>query len=203
MQCVWQDQRSISHVVILNCNQTLNANLYFQQQQPEHENQRKRFILINGRNVVLHHDTAKLDSARIKQEKNLGSLPHLIHHIHQTLHQVISIFSVLNKMFWTTKKILKKISWKSWRKSSSTRSQQNFVWVKTTSYVVPSINFQTFFVEAFKIVVDSWKFSMLLLYILWDDWLISMISASNEQLQQQLEYTLLKPNCHSWWISKM
>ena len=44
---------------------------------------------------------------------------------------------------------------------------------------------------------------MLLLYILWDDWPISMISASNEQLQQQLEYTLLKPDCHSWWISKM
>ena len=30
-----------------------------------------------------------------------------------------------------------------------------------------------------------------------------MISGSNEQLQQQLEYTLLKPDCHSWWISKM
>ena len=30
-----------------------------------------------------------------------------------------------------------------------------------------------------------------------------MISASNEQLQQQLEYTLLKPDCHSWSISKM
>ena len=30
-----------------------------------------------------------------------------------------------------------------------------------------------------------------------------MISDSNEQLQQQLEYTLLKPACHSWWISKM
>ena len=30
-----------------------------------------------------------------------------------------------------------------------------------------------------------------------------MISASNEQLQQQLEYTLLKPGCHTWWISKM
>ena len=30
-----------------------------------------------------------------------------------------------------------------------------------------------------------------------------MISASNEQLQQQLEYTLLKPDYHSWWISKM
>ena len=26
------------------------------------------------------------------------------------------------------------------------------------------------FVRTFKIVVDSWKFSMLLLYILWDDW---------------------------------
>ena len=28
-------------------------------------------------------------------------------------------------------------------------------------------------------------------------------SSSNEQLQQQFEYTLLKPDCHSWWISKM
>ena len=30
-----------------------------------------------------------------------------------------------------------------------------------------------------------------------------MISGSKEQLQQQLEYTLLKSDCHSWWISKM
>ena len=30
-----------------------------------------------------------------------------------------------------------------------------------------------------------------------------MISGSNKQLQQQLEYTLLKPDCHSWWISKI
>ena len=44
---------------------------------------------------------------------------------------------------------------------------------------------------------------MLFLYILWDDWPIFMISGSNEQRQQQLEYTLLKPDCHSWWISKM
>ena len=44
---------------------------------------------------------------------------------------------------------------------------------------------------------------MLLLYILWDDWPIFMISGLNEQLQQQVEYTLLKPDCHSWWISKM
>ena len=43
---------------------------------------------------------------------------------------------------------------------------------------------------------------MLLLYIAWDDWHISMSSGSNEQLQQKLEYTILKPDCHSWWISK-
>ena len=66
-----------------------------------------------------------------------------------------------------------------------------------------TISFQTFFVWAFKIVVDSWKFSILLLYILWDDRPILRISPSNEQLQQQLEYTLLKPDSHSWWISKL
>ena len=44
---------------------------------------------------------------------------------------------------------------------------------------------------------------MLLLYILWDDRQTFMNLGSNEQLQQQLEYTLLKPDCHSWWISKM
>ena len=63
--------------------------------------------------------------------------------------------------------------------------------------------FPDFFVQAFKIVVNSWKFSMLMLYILWDDWPILMISGLNEQLQQQLEYTLLKPDCQSWWISKI
>ena len=63
--------------------------------------------------------------------------------------------------------------------------------------------FPDFFVQAFKIVLDSWEFSMLLLYILWDNWPIFMISGSNQQLQQQLENTLLKPDCHSWWISKM
>ena len=73
--------------------------------------------------------------------------------------------------------------------------------VKVSSIYVVSRLF--FFVLAFKIVEDSWKFNMLLLHILWDDWPIFMISALNEQLQQQLEYTLLKPDCHSWWISKM
>ena len=70
-------------------------------------------------------------------------------------------------------------------------------------YVVTSICLQTFFIWAFKMVVASWKFSILLLYIFWDGWPSCMILASNEQLQQQLEYTLLKPDCHSWGISKM
>ena len=47
--------------------------------------------------------------------------------------------------------------------------------------------FPDFFVQVFKIVVDTWKSSILLLYMVWDDWPIFMISDSNEQLQQQLE----------------
>ena len=70
-------------------------------------------------------------------------------------------------------------------------------------YEVHPIILQTFFIWPFKSDVDSWTFTMLLLYILWDDWPIFMIPDSNEQLQQQLEYTLLKPDCHSGGISKM
>ena len=85
----------------------------------------------------------------------------------------------------------------------------NWFWfVLITFFIIKNLRgafsrFPDFFVQAFKIVVDSWKFSMLLLCISWDDWPMFMISASNEHLQQQLEYTLLKPYCHRWWISKM
>ena len=65
-------------------------------------------------------------------------------------------------------------------------------------YVVHSIGFQPFFVQAFKIVVDSWKFTMLLLYILWDDCQFLWF-----QIPMNSYSTLLKPDCHSWWISKM
>ena len=78
-----------------------------------------------------------------------------------------------------------------------------FIYISCISiYMVPLICFQTYFVQIFKIVVESWKFTMLLLYILWDNWPIFMISGWNELLQQQLEYTLLKTACLSWWISK-
>ena len=66
-----------------------------------------------------------------------------------------------------------------------------------------TISFQTFIEWAFKIALDSRKFRLLLLYILWEDWTIFMISGSDELLQLELEYTLLKPDCHSWWISKI
>ena len=66
-----------------------------------------------------------------------------------------------------------------------------------------TISFQTFFVLAFKIIEDSWKFCRLSLYILWEDWPIFIISGSNELLQQELEYTLPNPDYHSWCISKM
>jgi len=55
--------------------------------------------------------------------------------------------------------------------------------------------FPDFFVQAFRIVVDSWKLSMLLLYLLWDGW---PIFDQVEQLQYELEYTLLKPACRSY-----
>ena len=69
--------------------------------------------------------------------------------------------------------------------------------------VVLSVSFMTFLYWAFKIVADSWKTSMLLLYILYDNGPFSMISVSKEQLPQELEYNILKPYCHSWWISTM
>ena len=86
--------------------------------------------------------------------------------------------------------------------------QDGRIWFELSYYKNYSLRgtfnkFPDFFVLAFKIIVDSRKFSMLLLYTLWDARPIFMISGSNEQLQQQLEYTLLKPDCHSGIISKM
>ena len=68
--------------------------------------------------------------------------------------------------------------------------------------MVHSISFQTFFVQAFKIVVDLKIQYVIAIYLM--RWLTNFYDfSSNEQLQQQLEYTLLKPHCHSCWISKM
>ena len=80
----------------------------------------------------------------------------------------------------------------------------SYIYIYIYIYIYGEFNhFPDFLGGSFKIDGDSWKYSMLLLYTLWDDWPIFMISCSNEQLQQQLEYTLLKSDCHGWWISKM
>ena len=98
---------------------------------------------------------------------------------------------------------LERIKTKIWRQKMFILFYQICLEEMLPKYIYEHI-FQTFFFsQAFEIVVDSWKFSMLLLYIVWDDWPIFMISASNEQLQQQFEYILLNPDWHSWWISKM
>ena len=67
------------------------------------------------------------------------------------------------------------------------------------------MNISTYIGGAFNKFPDFlyWYLKLLLLYIIWDDWSIFLIPGSNEQLQQQLEYALLKPDCHSWWLSKM
>ena len=71
-------------------------------------------------------------------------------------------------------------------------------------YICGAFNkFPDFFVQAIKFVVDSWKFTKLLLYIYWDDRPIIMLTGSNEQLPQELVYTPLNADCHKWWISKM
>ena len=49
--CIWWDHHGI-HFKFLNCNQTLSADLYFQQLQHVNENlQRKHPALVNQRNV--------------------------------------------------------------------------------------------------------------------------------------------------------
>ena len=65
-------------------------------------------------------------------------------------------------------------------------------------YVVNSVSFQTFFVQAYKNCRRLLKIQYLIAIHL-----MIWLSASNEQLQLQLEYTLLKPDCNTWWISKM
>ena len=59
--------------------------------------------------------------------------------------------------------------------------------------------FPDLFVQAIEIVVDSWVCYCYISYEMTNQF----FSVSNEQLQQQLEYTLLELGCHSWCISKM
>ena len=116
-------------------------------------------------------------------------------------------------VFFVTKKLIRKKKKKNslytysklaWTHTHTHTHTHTYIYIYIYIYIRDAFNkFAYFFEQAFKFVIDSWKLSMLLLYILWDDWPIFMISGSKEQLQQQLDYTLLKPDYHSRWISKM
>ena len=57
------------------------------------------------------------------------------------------------------------------------------------AYVRGAFNkFPDFFVQAFKIIVDAWKFSMLLLYILWNDRPIFMIQINSNSSNWNTTY---------------
>ena len=77
-----------------------------------------------------------------------------------------------------------------------------YIYIKSI-YVVHSISFQTFLYRHLKLVqtLENSVSYCYASYEMTDQFF--MISSSNEQLQQELEYTLLKPDCHSWRISKM
>ena len=64
-----------------------------------------------------------------------------------------------------------------------------------------TISFQTFF-KHLKLLTTL-ENSLCYCYTSYEITQIFMISRSNEQLEQELEYTPLKLDCHSWRISKM
>ena len=76
-------------------------------------------------------------------------------------------------------------------------SLANFVSLEQI-YVVHSISFQTFFVWAFKIVVDSWKFTVIHLM----RWLTNFYDFSFKWTATAA-IGIHPTDCHSWWISKM
>ena len=108
------------------------------------------------------------------------------------LHRVIWYQAFLSKYNWFWNGVIWLADWavivttildQSWNMDVSTNTHTHtdtythththtHIYIYIYIYVVHSISFQSFFffVLAFIIVVDSWKFTMLLLYILWDDW---------------------------------
>ena len=63
--------------------------------------------------------------------------------------------------------------------------------------------FPDYFVQVFQIVINLKMQDVIAIHLMRWLTIFFMISGSNEQLSQQFEYSLLKPDCHSWWISKM
>ena len=72
MLCVQWDHRDVVHFDFFYRNQTLNADLFSQQQQCVYENlQRKRLALINKINIMLLPNNSRPDLAKITQDKKV------------------------------------------------------------------------------------------------------------------------------------
>ena len=67
------------------------------------------------------------------------------------------------------------------RKDTHTHTHTHTLYIYIYIYILGAFNKfpGLFLIQAFKIVVDSWNLTMLLLYILWNDWQILKISGSN------------------------
>ena len=78
-----------------------------------------------------------------------------------------------------------------------------YIYIYIYIYIRGAFNkFPDFFVQAFKIVINSWKLENFPIHLM--RWLANFYDFSFKwAATEKLEYTLLKPDCHSWWISKM
>ena len=69
MLCVW-DWKRIVHYELLSSNQTINSELYCEQlQRLQQAIERKRPELINRRDIVFHHDNARLHTSLMTRQK--------------------------------------------------------------------------------------------------------------------------------------
>ena len=78
---MWWGRRGIIHFELLNRNETVTADVYFQQLQRVHQSLlEKRPALVNRKNVVLLHNNARPHTARVTQgnflELGRSVLPH-------------------------------------------------------------------------------------------------------------------------------
>ena len=140
MLCEWWDQCCIIHFMFLNDNQTLNADLYFQQLQHVHENLlRKCFALIWRGNIVLLHDNTKPHSVRIKQEKILDLSwsvllhpPYLPDFLPSDFHVFCSLQNAMNdQKFFQENQVRMFVG-----KLLELENQLNFTWEEKTSNLI-------------------------------------------------------------------
>ena len=135
-------------------------------------------------------DDERLHPARSILEKYWiwAGLFYPIHHIHQALHQVISFFFLLYKMFLITKDFLMKIQWKRSWQTSWAQNQLNFTWEESTSYLINGKRW-------FKIMANILLFEIKsLLNYSWIDYILSkwklLMTQPNNCRSKSIRYLL-------------